>query len=84
MDRLQSDAAEIGLVLLDIKLPDMNGADVLEYIKNRHPDIKVIICSGYARDDIDRNFLALGADEFIQKPFTIAELSTKIGNVLSE
>jgi len=84
IDRLQSDAAKIRLVLLDIKLPDMNGADVLEHIKNRHPDIKVIICSGYARDDTDRNFFSSGADEFIQKPFTIAELSTKIGNVLSE
>jgi PAS domain S-box-containing protein len=83
IDRLQADAAQIGLVLLDIKLPDMNGADVLEHIKSRYPEIKVIICSGYARDDMDRNFFALGADEFIQKPFTIAELSSKIGNLLS-
>jgi len=83
IDRLQSDAAEIGLVLLDIKLPDMNGADVLKHIKTRYPEIKVIICSGYARGDTDRNFFSLGTDEFIQKPFTIAELSSKIGSVLS-
>jgi CheY-like chemotaxis protein len=84
IDRLDADAADIDLVLLDIKLPDMNGANVVEHIKNRHPEKKVIICSGYARDDTDRNFFALGADEFIQKPFTIAELSNKIVGLLSE
>ena len=50
----------------------------------RHPEIKVIIGSGYARNDSERNLFTPGADEFIRKPFTIAELSTKIGSVWSE
>ena len=53
-------------------------------IMYRYPNIKVNICSGYARKNTDRNFFSSGADAFIQKPFTIAELSTKIGSVLSE
>lgn len=81
---LHSDAADISLVLLDIKLPDMNGTDVLQHIKARHPGIKVIICSGYALTGPDQNFVATGADDFIQKPFTISELSTKIGQLLAD
>ncbi len=82
IELLQSGAAEISLVLLDIKLPDMNGADVLEYIKNQYPDLKVVICSGYALASSEWNFLAAGADDFIQKPFTISELSTKLSRLL--
>jgi len=82
LELLQSGADEITLVLLDIKLPDMNGGDVLAYIKDQHPDLKVVICSGYALVGSDRDFLTAGADDFIQKPFTISELSTKLSRLL--
>lgn len=83
IEMFQSDPTHIDLVLLDIKLPDMSGTEVLKAIRKQHPDMKVIICSGYALVGPDQeDYLTTGANDFIQKPFSIAELSTKLSRLL--
>lgn len=72
----------IRLVLLDIKLPDMNGSEVLDYIKRHHPEVKVVVCSGYTLDGQDPNYLEMGADDFLQKPYPLSDLSMTIGALL--
>ncbi len=83
LEMIRSKASEINLVLLDIKLPDMNGADVLKVIKDQYSGLKVVICSGYALIDSDQDFLATAADDFIQKPFSMSELSAMVGRLLT-
>ena len=74
----------IDLVLLDIKLPDMEGGALFQLIKQARPDTKVIICSGYSLDNHVQRILKEGADGFIQKPFALKAISDKLKEVLED
>lgn len=69
---------DIGLVLLDIMLPQFNGYEVLKYIRERSPELPVIFLT--AKDDTGDvvNGLNLGADDYITKPFIFDELLARI------
>ena len=68
-------------ILLDITLPDGNGLDILREIKKSGNEVNVIITS--ARDSIDDKIegLELGADDYLAKPFHLAELAARIRSV---
>ena len=73
---------QIDLALLDIKLPDMEGGKVYPLIMKARPDLKVIVFSGYSIEGPARKILDAGAQDFIQKPFSLATLSEKLRKVL--
>ena len=68
------------LILLDYMLPDVNGNVVCQTIKRNHEfeNIKIIIVSGVVKQDEITQLLKSGAEDFIRKPFDIAELTGKI------
>ena len=72
---------QIDLALLDIKLPDIDGRNLYPLIMKARPDLKVIVFSGYAIEGPAREILDAGAQDFIQKPFSIATLSEKLKEV---
>ena len=74
----------IDVALLDIKLPDMGGAQVYPLLMEARPELKVLVFSGYALDGPAQEILAAGADGFVQKPFSIAGLSEKLKEVLKK
>lgn len=69
-------------ILLDIMLPDGNGLELLQHLKESHKQENVIIIS--ARDSIDDKVsgLELGADDYLAKPFALAELNARIRSVI--
>ena len=73
---------QIDLALLDIKLTDMEGGKVYPLIMQARPNLKVIVFSGYSIDGPARKILDAGAQDFIQKPFSLATLSEKLKEVL--
>ena len=73
---------QIDLALLDIKLPDIWGDVVYPLIMKARPKLKVIVCSGYSIDGPAQEILDAGAQDFIQKPFSVKELSQKLGEIL--
>lgn len=78
-----SENKDIKAVLLDIKMPKQNGLEVMKEIKKNHPDIKVVIVTGYASAEIAQEAFDLGADGYIPKPFdrnNILQAITKITN----
>lgn len=75
-------SGDIDLALLDIKLPDMEGGKVYPLLMEARPDLKVIVCSGYSMDGPAREILNAGAQDFMQKPFTLATLRSKLDKVL--
>ena len=62
------------LILMDIRMPDMNGLDATRIIKEVNHDIPVIALSAYAFDENIREAKAAGCDEFMAKPFRVEDL----------
>ena len=69
---------KIDLALLDIKLPDLTGNQLYPLIMAARPEMKVLVCSGYALDGPVQEILDAGAEGFVQKPFSISALSEKL------
>ena len=74
---------DIDLAILDIGLPDMGGEKVYRHLVEARPNLKVIVCSGYAIDGPAQEILDAGAQGFIQKPYALATLSAKLKDVLT-
>ncbi|MFD1992718.1 response regulator [Paenibacillus nicotianae] len=62
------------LVLLDMKIPGMDGLEILKHIKSTHPHIKVIMMTAYGELDIIKQAKDLGAISHFTKPFDIDEM----------
>jgi len=61
-------SVDVDLILLDMKLPDMSGIDVLQRLRETHPDIVVIMMTAYGDIESTKRALHLGAFDFIHKP----------------
>jgi len=66
------------IVLLDIRLPKMDGLSVLEKLRDESNDVAVITMSGSADEETARRSLELGAADFITKPFNLPYLETSL------
>jgi DNA-binding NtrC family response regulator len=78
------DKAPFDLVLLDIKMPRLNGFEVLKFIKEKHEKTKVVMLTGFADLKNAIESKKLGADDFVSKPYDLVDLLTTIERVLSE
>jgi len=63
------------LLLTDVKMPGMTGFDLLKNVKNRWPDMAVIVMTGYGDAYTVKEALLMGADEYLSKPFKAHEVS---------
>ncbi len=66
--------SSFNIAILDIKLPDIDGVELLEIIKKNNPDLSVIMMTAYASTENAIKALNKGADAFVTKPFDIEEL----------
>ena len=76
--------ARFDLVLLDIKMPNMNGFEVLKIIKEKYAGTKVIMLTGFADLKNASESKKLGAEDFVSKPYDLVDLLTTIDRVMSE
>ncbi|AFM23544.1 sigma-54-dependent transcriptional regulator [Desulfomonile tiedjei] len=76
------DAIQPHLVLLDLRLPGMDGTQVLEAIRHEHEDLPVIIMTAYGDTQTTVEAIKRGADNFINKPFELHELKELITRAL--
>ena len=73
----------IDMVILDMIMPGMGGGETFERLKEIDPSVKVLLSSGYSINGQANEILKRGCRGFIQKPFTIVELSRKMREVAS-
>jgi len=71
------------LVLTDLKMPDMDGIEVLRIIKEQWPETEVIIVTGYQTVDTAVKAIKLGAYDYIEKPFTPDALISAVTEALT-
>jgi DNA-binding response OmpR family regulator len=65
---------KIDLVISDIRMPDINGLDLLVRIKKEHPETKVIIMTAYGSSDVQKEANRRGSLFYVEKPFEISDI----------
>ncbi len=78
------EGGRIDLIILDMIMPGMNGGETFDRLKDINPSITVILSSGYSINGQAKTILERGCRGFLQKPFSLAELSKKVRQVLEE
>ena len=76
------DKLEPDLVLLDYRMPEMNGIDVLREIRQRRKDLPVIMITAYGTIDVAVEAIKAGADDFVTKPFDSEHLAVVVKKAL--
>jgi len=84
LEHLQAHAEETDVILLDLMMPGMSGMEVLEQIRTHHPDLLVIVITGYATVESAVEAMKKGAYDFIPKPFTPDQLRIIVRRALEK
>jgi two-component system, cell cycle sensor histidine kinase and response regulator CckA len=80
----RQDPGRFRLVILDMIMPEMGGGDVFDELKRIRPDVRVLLASGYSMQGQARAIMNRGCTGFIQKPFTMEDLSLKLQDALKK
>jgi PAS domain S-box-containing protein len=73
---------KINLILLDMVMPGMGGLETFDKLKEIDSDVRVLLSSGYSLDGQAREIMDRGCTGFIQKPFTLNDISQKVREIL--
>jgi len=75
-------AGDYDLIISDIKMPEMDGLEVLQHVRNRDPEVPVIMITAYATVEMSIQALRRGAYDMLTKPFEPDELTYRVKNAL--
>jgi CheY-like chemotaxis protein len=84
VDLFKSCPDPFDLVILDMIMPGMSGAETFEKLREIDPHVKVLLSSGYSVEGQAGELLKKGCQGFIQKPYNIGELSKKLRSVINQ
>lgn len=82
VEMLQAEPSD--LVISDVRMPDMDGIELLSAARELLPDLGVVLMTAYASVETARDAFKLGADDFIQKPFDVEELKMIVKKTLEK
>ena len=80
LERLRSEKYD--MVFTDLRMPRMDGYDLLQAIKNEHPRMPVVVVTGYSVEEEQDLFLSEKADGFLHKPFKVNEIESILSTLL--
>ncbi len=72
------------VIISDVKMPDMDGIEMLRAVRETQPDMGVVLMTAFASVETAREAFKLGADDFIQKPFDVEELKLIVKKTLEK
>lgn len=74
--------SDISCVILDLTMPHMDGEETFREMRRLDSEVTVLLCSGYNEQDATQRFSGKGLGGFIQKPFNVATLKSKLSEIL--
>jgi CheY-like chemotaxis protein len=72
----------IDCVVMDLTMPNLDGAETLDELRRIDDSVQVVLCSGYSEQDVSDRFEGRGFAGFIQKPYSSEELAGVLRRVL--
>jgi len=72
------------LLVADLRLPDMDGMEVIKKVKSQKPDTEVVVITGYGTSATAVEAMKLGAHDFLPKPFTEEQIKAAVDDVFKE
>lgn len=82
LEMLEAEPADV--ILTDVRMPDMDGIELLRNVRERNPDVGVVLMTAHSSVETARDAFKLGADDFIEKPFDVEELKVIIAKTLEK
>jgi DNA-binding NtrC family response regulator len=82
LEALQEEPADV--IISDVKMPDMDGIELLRSVRETLPDLGVVLMTAFASVETAREAFKLGADDFITKPFDVEELKLIVKKTLEK
>ena len=83
LEKLENDT-NFNLLVTDMVMPGMSGAELAGIVKEKIPEIKIILASGYSEEIARRELAASDEFEFMAKPFSLGDLTKKVFDVLNK
>lgn len=76
------DSDDIAMVITDMRMPKMSGLELLQALKQKRPQLPVVIISGYSVDEVDSDIVSAKADGFLNKPFMMSDIEKLLSDLL--
>jgi two-component system cell cycle sensor histidine kinase/response regulator CckA len=83
VERLRALGEEVRLILLDMTMPILGGAEAATELRQIQPDVPIVAMSGYGDIEVMQRFSEVGVNDFLPKPFTPDQLTAKIRDILA-
>jgi len=82
ISRFQQQADEIDVVIMDLTMPNMDGITAMQEIYKIRPDAKILLASGFKKEELDKREASKPPAGFIRKPYSMSELKREIRQVM--
>ncbi|UCD23592.1 MAG: PAS domain S-box protein [Gemmatimonadota bacterium] len=82
LDWVRDHVAEVDVVILDLTMPDMDGLETLHELRRLHPDLCIVLSSGYSEQEVNKLFAGVELNGFIQKPYELEKLRQVLHSAL--
>jgi len=80
----QQNRQKVAMIILDLIMPEMGGGETYDRLKEIDPNVKVLLSSGYSLDGQATEILNRGCNGFLQKPFSMRDLSQKLREIIAQ